>query len=100
MTNCAEAYRFICDNLDEKLDSPRCRRIRRHLAGCPDCSTLLDSVKKTVTLYRMMPVPGVPSGVHETLLKTMKKLAASSHRSDAPQSGRQRTRRRPGGQPR
>jgi predicted anti-sigma-YlaC factor YlaD len=74
MADCTEAYRFICDNLDQNLNSPHCRRIRRHLTGCVECRTLLDSVKKTVLLYRLMPVPRVPSTLHKALVRTVTKL--------------------------
>ncbi len=68
---CTDVYLFICDNLDQKLDSPQCREIKRHLESCPDCSAYLDSVKKTVQLYRNVTIPHVPSAIHKKLLKTI-----------------------------
>jgi predicted anti-sigma-YlaC factor YlaD len=94
MADCTEAYRFICDNLDQDLNSPRCRRIRSHLAGCTECRTLLDSVKKTVRLYRMMPVPRVPSSLHNTLVRAVTKLQARPKGRQSLRSGR--VRRSPG----
>lgn len=49
---CIEVVRHVCDNLDEGLNSPRCREIRRHLQKCPNCTAYLDSLKKTVYLFR------------------------------------------------
>jgi predicted anti-sigma-YlaC factor YlaD len=88
MADCTEAYRFICDNLDQNLHSPQCRRIRRHLAGCVECRTLLDSVKKTVLLYRLMPVPRVPSTLHKALVRTVTKLQTRPEGRHSPRSGR------------
>ncbi len=68
---CKEAYLHICDNLDADLDSDKCRKVRKHLASCPDCTALLDSVKKTVSLYKNAPNPGVPSAAHKRLFKTI-----------------------------
>jgi predicted anti-sigma-YlaC factor YlaD len=68
---CKHVYLYICDNLDAEMNSPRCRKIRKHLATCPDCSALLDSVKKTVSLYRSVPSPDVPSSAHKRLVKTI-----------------------------
>jgi anti-sigma factor RsiW len=68
---CKQVYLHICDNLDAQMNSPKCREIRRHLATCPDCSALLDSVKKTVSLYRSTPEPDVPSSAHKRLVKTI-----------------------------
>lgn len=68
---CKEAYLHICDNLDADLDSDKCREVRKHLASCPDCTALLDSVKKTVSLYKKAPNPEVPSAAHKRLFKTI-----------------------------
>jgi predicted anti-sigma-YlaC factor YlaD len=69
--NCTEAYRFICDNLDENIRSARCRAIRRHIESCPNCKAYLDSIKKTVTLYRTIPGPNVPPGTHRKVIETL-----------------------------
>lgn len=71
--HCKEAYLFICDNLDQPIDSPECQEIRRHIAECPDCQSYLDSLKKTVTLYQTVPNPQrVPQGVHERLMRMIR----------------------------
>jgi len=69
--SCKRVYRFICENLDQTMDSPRCRAIRKHLDDCPDCRTYLDSLKKTVVLYTMLPSPKVPNRVHRKLFRTI-----------------------------
>ena len=68
---CKEAYFRICDNLDADPDSAKCRQVLRHLETCPDCAALLDSVKKTVALYRSTPTPRIPSATHRKLIKTI-----------------------------
>ncbi|MDH3252604.1 MAG: zf-HC2 domain-containing protein [Ignavibacteria bacterium] len=68
---CNDVYLHICDNLDRDLESPECREIKVHLASCPDCQGVLQSLKKTVDLYRAAPTPGVPGPVHERLLNLM-----------------------------
>jgi anti-sigma factor RsiW len=68
---CKDAYLHICDNLDEQIDSPRCREIRAHLAVCPDCHAFLTSLKKTVKLYKALPAPRLPRGIHSRLLHTL-----------------------------
>lgn len=68
---CKEVYLHICENLNQDLDSPRCRTIRKHLQTCPDCSAYLDSVTKTVQLYRTAPAPRATPHVHSTLLNTL-----------------------------
>ncbi len=73
MKKCTQALRYICDNLDAQIDSPKCREIRRHLEECPDCSAYLDSMKKTVDLYRRFSVAPVPKTVHRVLQESLKK---------------------------
>ena len=72
MSKCREIYQHICDNLDEDLSSPRCRQIKKHIDSCSDCRAYLDSLKKTVVLYRNVPAPEVPRSTHAKLLKTIK----------------------------
>lgn len=74
MTDCKDAYLFICDNLDENLESPRCRQIRRHLDSCPACRSFLQSVKRTVSLFRTEPTPHVPAATHRVLMKAITAL--------------------------
>jgi predicted anti-sigma-YlaC factor YlaD len=68
---CREVYRHICDRLDEDVNSPKCRAIKDHLSMCADCSAYLDSLKKTVSVYRRAPLPHVPPSVHRDLLKAI-----------------------------
>jgi anti-sigma factor RsiW len=71
---CDQVYLHICDNLDENLNSPRCREIKAHLRECPDCQAYLDSLKKTITLYRAIPEPSLPARAHRRLLKSLTTL--------------------------
>jgi anti-sigma factor RsiW len=68
---CSDVYRHICEDLDGKLRTRRCREIRAHLDVCPDCRAYLTSLKRTVVLYRSLPTPRLPKGAHQRLLKAM-----------------------------
>ncbi|MFA6467795.1 MAG: zf-HC2 domain-containing protein [Bacteroidota bacterium] len=67
--SCGKVYEHLCDNLDSQLDSESCRKIKAHIEGCTNCSALLDSLKKTVYLFKKYPIPSVPE-------KSRKKLFA------------------------
>ena len=69
--NCKETYLHICDNLGADPNSAQCRRVLKHLESCPDCTALLDSLRKTVNLYRSSPSPKIPAAVHKRLFKTI-----------------------------
>jgi anti-sigma factor (TIGR02949 family) len=49
---CKELIAQMSDFLDGDLDAGLCEKIERHLAACPDCRTLADTLQKTLTLYR------------------------------------------------
>jgi predicted anti-sigma-YlaC factor YlaD len=68
---CRKTYRYICDNLDERLNSPRCRQIREHIGKCPDCRAYLASIKKTVALYKSDTAPTIPPSAHRRLMKAI-----------------------------
>ena len=72
MTDCKEVYLHICENLDQDLNSPQCRQIRRHLEECPDCRAYLETLRKTVTLYRVAPTPALSSRITKKLLKSLR----------------------------
>jgi anti-sigma factor RsiW len=78
---CEDAYRFICDNLDAKMDSPRCRQIKQHLASCPECRRYLRSLRTTVALYRKEPSPHVPTAVHRNLLALVSASGSAHHKA-------------------
>ncbi len=69
--SCAEIYTHLCDNLDSKLDSESCRRIKAHIAECKNCTALLDSLKKTVSLYRTYPAPKLPASIKRELFAVL-----------------------------
>lgn len=68
---CKGVYRYICENLDADINSPKCRAIKKHLDACPDCSAYLDSLKKTILLYRKEPAPMVSVVHHKRLVKAI-----------------------------
>jgi predicted anti-sigma-YlaC factor YlaD len=69
---CEEVTKHVCEHLDEQMDSPRCRQIRKHLQGCPDCTAYLDGLKKMIKLYRTTPNPHVPRSAHKKLFAVLK----------------------------
>jgi predicted anti-sigma-YlaC factor YlaD len=85
---CKEVYHEICDSLDQDLNSPRCREIKKHLEECPDCKEYLSSMKKMVVLYRTVPAPQISTAVSKNLSTAIN----SAWQISAPR--RRKTRRR------
>ena len=68
MATCKKVYQHVCESLDEDLDTPRCRAIKRHIESCPNCRTYMASLKRTIRLYRSMPVARTPRVAHTRLV--------------------------------
>ena len=66
--SCRSVYKHICENLDANIDSAKCRQIREHIEECENCTAYLDSLKKTVYLYRAYPTPHVSTKAHKELI--------------------------------
>ena len=62
----------ICDQFSEYLDSDKCKEIKKHLEDCPTCCAYVDTIRKTVELYKELPEDCVPEDVQERLMKVLK----------------------------
>ena len=62
----------LCAALGEDFDAPICKELERHVAECPDCRIIFDTVKQVVYLYRTVDRPReVPNEVHERLFRVL-----------------------------
>jgi anti-sigma factor RsiW len=66
--NCHELLSQLSDYVDGELDDALCIEIERHMAECDRCHIVIDTLRKTVELYRSMPAPPLPEDVRERLL--------------------------------
>ncbi len=53
--------------LDGELESALCAEIEQHLKGCKNCQVVVDTLNKTITLYRDYGQEEVPPQAHERL---------------------------------
>ncbi|MGA7722346.1 MAG: hypothetical protein WCA84_14345 [Ignavibacteriaceae bacterium] len=49
---CKEVMSHICESLGEDFNSPKCKAIKEHLAGCPECIKYFKSVERTIEFYK------------------------------------------------
>lgn len=68
---CKKTYRYICENLDANLNSPICVEIKKHLDHCPDCTAYLDTLKKTVLLYKNQKSPTLGKSARKNLVLSL-----------------------------
>lgn len=68
---CRHLLGGLSEYLDGEASSELCAEIERHLADCEDCRVVVDTLRKTVLLYRDLPQPGLPAGARERLFKAL-----------------------------
>jgi anti-sigma factor RsiW len=66
--SCHDLLRSLSDYVDGTLDESICAEIEKHMAECDRCHIVIDTLRKTVELYRTLPAPPLPDDVHKRLL--------------------------------
>ncbi|MBI5878458.1 MAG: zf-HC2 domain-containing protein [Chloroflexi bacterium] len=67
----AHDCRHLLGDLSAYLDGDAapvvCAEIERHLRDCADCRVVIDTLRKTVTLYRTQPASRLPDDARDRL---------------------------------
>ncbi len=69
--NCKKTYRYVCENLDANLNSPTCIEIKKHLDHCTNCTAYLETLKKTVLLYKNQKSPKLGKSARKNLILSL-----------------------------
>jgi predicted anti-sigma-YlaC factor YlaD len=69
--NCQHLLGQLSDYVEGELGQAMCQEIERHLAGCQNCRIVVDTLGKTVALYRTQGQTTVPNDVEERLYKVL-----------------------------
>ena len=57
--------------LDGEASAELCVEIERHLSGCADCRVVVDTLRKTISLYHELPQPELPPEARLRLYKSL-----------------------------
>ncbi len=68
---CRELLGQLSDYLDGELEEAICAELEAHLAQCPDCRVMVDTTRKTITLYRVSAADALPPDVETRLYKVL-----------------------------
>jgi anti-sigma factor RsiW len=49
---CEEMLEMLNQYVDGELDPSICEQLQQHLANCDPCRVVVDTMRKTITLYR------------------------------------------------
>lgn len=69
--NCHDLLDGLSDYLDGEASAELCAQIQRHMAGCDKCRVVVDTLGKTVKLYRRLPKPDMTEAARERLYKVL-----------------------------
>lgn len=69
---CREMLGSLSDYVDGELEAALCEQIERHMADCGNCRAVVDTLRKTVTLYRDYGHAELPADARERLYAELK----------------------------
>ena len=70
--NHRKIFRNVCNFIDGELDDDTCEQLQKHLEACPRCRIYVDTVRKTIQLYKETAAPAsMPDGMRERLHATI-----------------------------
>ncbi len=65
--NCKSLLASLSDYVDGVAQEELCREIERHLSECENCRVVVDTLKKTISLYHAVSDTELPAEVRERL---------------------------------
>lgn len=65
--SCRDSLGTLAGYLDGDLDDQLCAEIERHMAECGDCRIVVDTLRKTIMLYRAYGHADVPEDAKDRL---------------------------------
>ena len=68
---CQHLLENMSDYLDGEASAELCAEIERHLDGCADCRVVVDTLRRTITLYHELPQPELPSEARLRLFESL-----------------------------
>ncbi|MEP7284829.1 MAG: zf-HC2 domain-containing protein [Chloroflexota bacterium] len=67
---CQDFLQDLSLYLDHEASVALCEEIERHLTECADCEVVVDSLQRTISLYRALPQPEMPEHLRQRLYHT------------------------------
>ncbi len=70
-SKCRELLGELSLYIDGEAEQALCDEIEAHIAECNDCRIMVDTLHKTITLYRAVPADPLPGDVKQRLYKRL-----------------------------
>jgi anti-sigma factor RsiW len=73
----------LSDYVDGELEARLCAEIEAHMRGCPDCQVMIDTLRKTIVLYRTHGHTELPTDVQRRLYAVLELEALAAGQNDS-----------------
>lgn len=77
---CKEMLGTLSDYIDGELEAELCATIEQHITECTNCHIVVDTLRRTVTLYHDYGHEPLPDDVKQRLLAALNLRAAADLR--------------------
>jgi len=78
---CEELLKMLNDYVDGDVDPATCDDFLKHLEGCNPCQIVVDSIRKTIRLYKEEGMVEVPIRFRQKLHQTLRQKWQEKKRS-------------------
>jgi anti-sigma factor RsiW len=69
---CANLLAQLSEYFDDEASEAICRAVEKHMAECPDCTAMVNTLRKTIDLYHAhVSEPGLPADVRIRLFERL-----------------------------
>ena len=69
---CEDLLKALSDYIDDEIDSSICEEFEKHLRDCEPCKIVVDTVRKTILLYKGTEVYKLPYELKERIHKLLR----------------------------
>lgn len=69
--DCEAILELLSDYIDGELSPELCEALEAHMRECPNCYIVVDTLRKTVVLYRSLEPPEMPAEVEQRLFQVL-----------------------------
>ncbi len=75
---CSDILTTFSKHLEDEISADLCAEMERHVAECARCRGTCDSLKRTLTLCKVIPSPQVPEAVQQSVRTALREFLAGA----------------------
>jgi hypothetical protein len=87
---CDDLLAFLNEYVEGTVDPAICAEFEKHMAGCNPCQVVVDTIRKTITLYKEGEPYELPIPFRDRLHTALREHWKASHPCDQKASGEPR----------